>query len=391
MNHTPGHRDCAACRQKAYTTQLKLSHEKLFPDAAKLWIQSREFTPGSGRSRLVSGRSLEDFEQYRRALGRFFGELPLNEIHLGHIRQYQEDRASGVLGPTREELFPRFVKRLAKQLGVTEEEVQANADMLAIVAAEVETYPQREVSPQKVNQEVAMLIRILKVAGLWTSEDDENYEPLQHVESDIPRSLTPEEQERFLQIAKRVNELVYCYSVLGIHATLSTVEERRLTIGDINIDNGILLVRSRSAKNKYRVRTIPLTDEACWAAKRLIEKAGERRSISPQHFLFPFRNARDQFNPDKPMTVSGLKRPWNEIRVKAGVPWFTPYGLRHTGCTRFAEDGMSIHVLLSMAGHMSRKMQQHYIHISEVAKKRAVKHAYRSPWEDRKQEKMRAG
>jgi integrase len=236
-----------------------------------------------------------------------------------------------------------------------------------------------------------MLIRILKVAGLWISEDDENYEPLQHVESDIPRSLTPEEQERFLHIAKRLNELVYCYSVLGIHATLSTIEERNLQIGDINLDNGILLVRSRSAKNKYRVRTIPLTDEACWAARRLIEMAGERGSVSPQHFLFPFRMARDQFNPDKPMTVSGLKRPWNEIRMKAGVPWFPPYGLRHTGCTRFAEDGMPIHVLLSMAGHMSRKMQQHYIHISEVAKKRAVKHAYGPSWEDRKREKMRVG
>jgi hypothetical protein len=29
-----------------------------------------------------------------------------------------------------------------------------------------------------------------------------------------------------------------------------------------------------------------------------------------------------------------------------------------------------------MAGHMSRKMQQHYIHISEAAKRKAVQRTY---------------
>jgi integrase len=378
MDHTPGHTgDCPACRQKAFSQQLEIAGDSLFPDAAALWIESRKFNGGSsGRARFVSQRSLNDFSEYAKALSRFFGQLPVREIHLGNIRQYQEDRSNGLLGPTPEELFPRFAKSLAKKLEVTVDDIRANPEMLAIVEAEIAAYPQREVNPNKVNQETSMLVRILKRAGVWRSSDEERYEPLQHHESDVPRSLTPDEQDYFLRKAREISEFVYCYAVLGIHATLSTKEERSLKIGDVNTDSGIVMVRSESSKNKYRIRTIPLTSEAVWAVQRLIDRANSLGSVSPQHCLMPFRLVRGQFDPNRSMTVSGIKFQWNEIRRAAGVPWFTPYGLRHTGCTRYAEDGMSIHILLSMAGHMSRKMQQHYIHISEAAKRKAVQKTY---------------
>lgn len=383
MNHTPGHRDCPACRAKAFTEQLEIAGDSAFPEAAALWIKSREFN-GSRGARFVSPRSLQDFAEYAHSLSRFFAqpveppELPLTlrEIHLGHLRQYQEDRSNGLLGPTPEELFPRFAKRLAKKLKVSIDDVRGNPEMLAIVEAQIAAYPQREVNPNKVNQEVAMLIRVMKVAGVWTPQMEEKYEPLQHVESDIPQALTPDEQDWFLRKAREISEFVYCYAVLGIHATLSTKEERSLKIGDVNTDSGIVMVRNESAKNKYRIRTIPLTAEAVWAVQRMIERANAMGSTSPQHYLMPFRLTPGQFDPNRSMTVSGIKYPWNEIRRVASLPWFTPYDLRHTGCTRYAEDGMSIHILLSMAGHMSRKMQQHYIHISEAAKRKAVQNTY---------------
>lgn len=382
MNHTPGHTgDCPGCRAKAFTEKLEIASELPVPEAAKLWIESREFiSDRPSRSRFVSDRSLQDFGEYKKALSRFFGQLVLKEVHLGHLRQYQEDRSNGLLGPTPEELFPRFAEPLAKKLHVSVDEIRSNPEMLAIVDGQIAAYPQREVNPNKVNQEVSMLVRILKRAGVWTSKMEEDYEPLQHVESDIPRSLTPDEQDLFLRKAREISEYVYCYSILGIHATLSTIEERSLKIGDIDLGKfPAVLVRSESAKNKHRIRSIPIEAEAVWAVERLIERANELGSTSPQHYLMPFRLVRGQFDPNQPMTVSGIKYPWNEIRRAAGVPWFTPYGLRHTGCTRYAEDGMSIHILLSMAGHMSRKMQQHYVHISEAAKRKAVQKTYGEP------------
>jgi integrase len=377
MEHTQGHLNCPACQKKAYIARTKIAQDLTYPEAASIWRESREFSAGeSGRARYVSQRSLADFVEYDRALTRFFGQLTLKEIHLGHIRQFQEERAGGLLGPTREELFPRYAKRLAKQYRTVVEQLIQDAPKLAIVNAQLDAYPQKEVGPNKINQEVGMLIRILKRAGLWTPEMEESYEPLQHQESDIPRALTPQEQEIFLGLAQQISEFVYCYSILGIHATLSTKEERSLRLADINLGQGIILVRTASSKNKYRTRTIPLTEQAHWAVERLIERANLLGSVQPQHYLMPFRPVRNVFDPNRPMTVSGIKKPWDQVRRAAGVPWFTPYGLRHVGCTRYAEDGVSIHVLLAMAGHMSRKTQQHYIHISEQAKRRAIQKTY---------------
>jgi hypothetical protein len=117
MTHTPGHIDCPACLKKAYVATARLDPNLRYAEASSQWIESREFRAGAyngARARFVSDRSLEDFQQYNRALLRFFAALPLSQIHLGHIRQYQEDRAAGLLGPTREELFPRFAKRFAR-------------------------------------------------------------------------------------------------------------------------------------------------------------------------------------------------------------------------------------------------------------------------------------
>jgi len=377
MKHTPDHVDCPGCAQLAFVSKLEIARDLVYPEAARIWIESREFNAGrSGRSRFVSPRSLRDFEEYNHALVRFFGKLRLKDIHLGHIRRFQQERAEGLLGTGREELFPRFAAQLARRLKVSVEQVQANPEMLAIVEAQVAAYPQREVGPNKINQEAGMLVRILRTAGVWTPQMEESYEPLQHQESDVPRALSPDEQALFLRVAQERSEFVYGYAVLGIHCTLSTKEERSLRLGDINLGSRVLLIRTTSSKNKYRTRTIPMTDEAHWAAERLIERANALGSTGPQHYLFPFRVVRGQFDPDRPMTVSGVKFQWNEIRRAAGLPWFTPYDLRHTGCTRYAEDGMSIHVLMAMAGHFTRKMQQHYVHISEQAKRRAVERTY---------------
>ncbi len=370
MEHTQGHINCPACR-KHLVADSPIARTLTVPEAARQWIERRQFPTGT-RSRYVSSRTLKDFEDYYKPLCRFFSELTLEEIHAGHFCEYQRQRAAGLLGQGLNELFPIYVKRTAKKLGISAAEVETNSDHIAAINAYIKSLPPREVSPNKINQELSMLKRIMRKAGIWAAEMDEHYEPLKNLESDIPRALSPEEQEHFLNIAKAENEYVYCYSILGIDAVLSTIEERSLKLGDINLHQGTVMVRSGSAKNKYRIRTNPLTDRAHWAVERLLERAAGLGSIDPQHYLMPFRNARNQFDPSRPMTVSGIKKPWNAIREKAGLEWLTPYGLRHTGCTRYAEDGTPIPVIMSLAGHMTRRMQEHYTRISVEAKRRAT-------------------
>jgi len=337
--HTPWHIDCPSC-ERSRTTVYKLSPEQQFQDAARQWLAFRQLNGGQ-RARYLSPRMMKDLGQYISALNRFFAGMALQAVHVGHIREYQTLRARGDLGPRPGEKLP--------------------------------------VGPNKINQEVGTLVRILKEADCWTADLEKLYMPLLHEESDVPRALTIEEQDRWLRTAasRREWQFVHWYSVLGIHTTMSTNELRAVRIGDINMYSRILNVRAASAKNKYRIRTIPLSDEATWAIERMLERASVMGAASPQHYLMPFCSVRHTYDPTRHMGVSAIYKLWRQVRDAAGIGWeLTPYGLRHTGCTRLAEAGTPIDIIMSMTGHVSERMRRHYTHICEQAKRRAVAAAF---------------
>jgi integrase len=340
--HTDGHLNCPACD----LTRRRIQHAELAPSlpfgrAASLWIDSRTFRDARGRARYVKPLTLKAYAGYIGALNRFFKDLPLDQIHAGHLREYQEQRISGRLSPDPD--------------------------------------APREVSPNKVNQELSTMQRILRRANLWRTELAAVYEPLQREENDIPRALTPEEQEHFLRIAasKPRWETVYWYSVVALRTSASNVELRQLRLGDVDLYAGVLYIQPRGAKNRHRIRTIPLAPDAHWAFERLKQQAAEHGAHQPQHYVFPYRRGRGEWNPDQAMSNSGLKKPWEQVRTSAGLPHFQIHGWRHTAITRLAEAGTPVSVILSMAGHVSQRMQLHYTHISEAAQRKATEAAYR--------------
>lgn len=314
--------------------QVHIPREMLFPEAAAVWIESRKFNSQNPakRAQYVSARTIKDLEQYVRALKGFFQHLTLEQIHVGHLREYQSWRSA-----------------------------KAGAN--------------------KINQEVGTLIRMLRRAELWTPELEECYEPLQAIQADVPRAMSPEEQQRFLQVASTKEEwnVVYWYSLLALATTATNCELRGLRIGDVNLYNRILMIRRDSAKNKYRMRTIPLDGEGFWAAERLVERANTIGSAAPHHFVFPWRDRRMDHDPLKPMTNSGLKKPFNAVRKAAGLPWLRIHDLRHTAITRMAEAGVPISIIMSYAGHISPKMSQHYTQISQSAKRWALEMVKKGP------------
>jgi integrase len=308
--------------------QDELKPSLTFERAAEMWINSRTMAPGS-RARYISPRTLTDLQQYIRALNRKFGTVPLKKIHVGLLREYQNERS-------------------------------------------------QTCGANKINQELGTLLRIMKRARAWTAKLDRCYEPLQHEEADIARAMTPEEQKKFLDVASSREEwrFVYYYALLALATSASNCEMRGLRIGDMNLYSKVLHIRREHAKNRYRIRTIPMHDEAVWAATRLIERARTLGASSAQHRVMPFRVAPHQWDPDQPMSNSGIRKAWEAVRAAADVPWLRIHDLRHTAITRMAEAGVPIPVILSMAGHISTRMQQHYTAISEFAKRRAVQAAF---------------
>ena len=312
-----------------------------FLEAFEIWIAQRVIHMAGVRSnaRYISDRAERDLRQYARAAGKFFGELPLGEIHAGHLLEYQRARA----------------------LNLVEVDIGA-------------THPwDHAAGANLIRKEVQTVMRVMRAAGAWTDEHTEQFEPLATVYSDVPRALTPVEQLEWLKTASYRPEcrLVYLWSLVALQTTAATNEMRSLRLGDLFLAQGTMQIRSEGAKNQRRIRTIPLeTPEVVWALGSLIERAKAMGANGPHCYLFPIHVTADRYDSLRPMTVWGMRKPWDAVREAAGLPWFRVYDLRHTAITRMAEAGVPIPVIMSFAGHISPRMQQHYTAISMESKRR---------------------
>jgi integrase len=252
----------------------------------------------------------------------------------------------------------------------TMEEIRACPDILA----EYQIWRSAKAGPQKINQELNICIRILKAEGAWTQQHSLRYRRFRTVESDIPRALTPSDQALWLETARSQPQWdwVYWYTVLGLRTTASPWELRTLKLEHVNLHGGYIQVTSATAKTKYRVRSIPLTEDAFDAAHKLLTRARRLGADKPWHYLFPMHFG---LHYDPTRYLSSVKWRWDEVRAASGLHNFRPYHLRHTAITRLAEAGTPIAVIMSMAGHLDRKMTEHYTWVGEHAKRRALEAA----------------
>jgi len=75
---------------------------------------------------------------------------------------------------------------------------------------------------------------------------------------------------------------------------------------------------------------------------------------------------------EKPLLLrSGIRAAWRRALKDAALD-IRFHDLRHTCITRLAEGQASEQTLMSIAGHLSRRMLEHYSHIRLAAKRTAL-------------------
>ncbi len=62
---------------------------------------------------------------------------------------------------------------------------------------------------------------------------------------------------------------------------------------------------------------------------------------------------------------------WRSLTKAAGLKGLRFHDLRHQAITELGESGQSDQTIMSIAGHVSREMLDHYSHIRLAAKRRA--------------------
>lgn len=333
--HTPGHIQCPACEFSRRMFDPGAIRALSFRKAAVLWLDAHRRHIGAG--------TVRHYDCTIKALLVFFGELRLDEIHIGHVEQYQQMRTEGRDG-----------------MG--------------------------QVGAQRVNHELNTLSQILARAGLWASMFD-YYHPLRMPKAKVGCALGDEEQEHLFSVSSSHPKwrVAYLASLVTVNTTAGPGEILGLTLGDVDLGPDPQIHIRQNTKNKYRDRWIPLNAAAHPAIYELVDIARQKGSHLNTHYLLPHRakNGCKDWDPTRPMY--SWRKAWNGMRAEAAKKYphlakLRMYDLRHTVITRLLEDPEnSEETVVSLAGWISQSMKKTYSHVRKRPRREALDRLSRKP------------
>jgi integrase len=238
-----------------------------------------------------------------------------------------------------------------------------------------------KVSPRTVNLETKVLRMILRRARLWARIADD-FRPLPENRKGPGKALSPEQERKLFEVAssKPGWNVAYYAALVANNTTARGGELKGLRIGDVNLIERTIRIQRDTTKTDAGARMVPLNDSAMWACARLLERVQKLGGSDPTHYLFPaaiFRHTKKTdpvkgsgFDFTKPMKT--WRTAWRNLTKEANLKGLRFHDLRHHCITKLAEAGVPDQTLMSIAGHVSRQMLEHYSHIRMEAKRDAV-------------------
>jgi integrase len=308
--------DAIAIHGRKVSRRFSMSDEQLaklpgFTEAAQSWIAEHQ--------RYIKPRTVKSYSDAIKALSPFFGNIPLNEIQLAHVRQYQDVR--------------------------------------------LET-----ITPGVINRELGVFQQILREFDEWKRLES-RYRRLIVTRQRAGHSLTTEEEQRLTQVAfskKKWRLAGHCMMVM-LNTTMGFGELRRLRRGDVDMTRKCVTVRE-GAKNVYRQRTIPLNVSAYESMIWILDRWQRIGGTSDDHYILPHRprgQRAEHWRKSIPWIftepVTAMTSAFESIREAAGLPHFRIYDCRVQAITKLLSNpAVSPQVSKEIAGHISQAMQDRY-------------------------------
>lgn len=124
------------------------------------------------------------------------------------------------------------------------------------------------IANRTINIEVGSLRRVLRLYRMG-QVFPEDYKPLPELR-DVGRALTTEQEEMLFSTASIRSEwsVAFWVSLVAANTTANGCELRNLRIGDIDLTSQTMYVKV--AKNRFRLRPVPLNQTAMWAVEAII-------------------------------------------------------------------------------------------------------------------------
>jgi integrase len=224
-------------------------------------------------------------------------------------------------------------------------------------------------SNKTVNLELSVLRGVLKRAKRWQlMADDIKPLPVRHC---VGRALSHEEKARLIKAAgERPDwENARLAMTLALNTTMRSCELKGLRWRDVNLMDRLLSVQRGFTKTDAGERIIPLNGSAWAAIRELWDRAKALGGASPDHFVFPACENK-HIDPMRPM--KSWRSAWRNLTRCAGLAGLRFHDLRHHAITELSESNASEQTIMSIAGHLSRQMLEHYSHVRLEAKRNAL-------------------
>ncbi len=244
------------------------------------------------------------------------------------------------------------------------------------------------------NRELDIIRGVLKRAKRWHHFAEE-IRPLP-VRENVGRALTYEEKVKLLKrAAARPEWQTAAWAArLALNTTMRGCEIKGLRWRDVDMIGRSLTVRK--SKTEAGERVIPLNADAWAVILELYRRSQALGAVEPSHFLFP---ACETAHFDPTRGIKSWRTAWRRLtravqcagcgllqnpgeacagckasiaKLKSPFEGFRFHDLRHQAITELAESKASDQTIMSIAGHVSRKMLAHYSHVRLDAKRNAL-------------------
>jgi integrase len=214
----------------------------------------------------------------------------------------------------------------------------------SITALDIRRYQagRREtVGPKTVNNELLVLIGVLKQAKLW-KRLEEDYKPLPIPKQGPGKALVPDEGQHLIATARTrpAWDVALSATVLAYSAGCRSWEIKSLKLKDVMLgsDPPVLRIRRQNTKTDAGARDVALNELALWALKRLLKRAELLGATDPEHYLLPANLSKhthekdplhDRRGYDPTRHQTSWSTAWENLKAAAGMKNFRFHDLRH--------------------------------------------------------------
>jgi integrase len=213
-----------------------------------------------------------------------------------------------------------------------------------------------------VNIEIATLRQVLKASDLWLPLAGKVR--MLRERHDVAKALTPEQERILVSATAEADSACHTATVLALNTAMRKDEIRLLRWGQVDFEKRTLIVgRSKTEAGTGRLITLNAL-----AFEVLVRWARRFPSAGNEDYVFPWCENRQT---DATRPTKGWRTAWRHALKRAGFHCRF-HDLRVTCITKLSESQASDQTIMSIAGHVSKRMLEHYSRIRTDAKRVAL-------------------